>query len=69
MAKAATRASADPQIECCSQPRNSGSVPTILPKGEPGSETEAEVWASAEMLSDDVLCQMINRIETKSEAT
>ena len=33
VAAAATRASSGPQIECCSQPRNSGSVPTILPRG------------------------------------
>ena len=35
MAAAATRASADQQVGCCWQPRNSGSVPTILPRGEP----------------------------------
>ncbi len=37
VAAAATRASVDPQIGCRLQPRNSGSVPTILPKGRSNS--------------------------------
>ena len=33
VAAAATKASADPQVGCRQQPRSSGSVPTILPRG------------------------------------